>query len=116
MAVTGIMLGISLFMGASLSMFGFSFGTALLMPDCGPPGWPCPGSSTPERAVPPTVTATTFAESAQLADYSLLDLLHADPQAGGDGHDHQPRQVFSGHYLQVVMGFSGIAQVRQCDS
>jgi hypothetical protein len=49
--------------------------------------------------VPPTVTATTFAELAQLADYLLPDSLHADPQAGGDGHDHQPRQVFSGHYL-----------------
>jgi hypothetical protein len=99
MVVTGIMLGITIFMGASLSVFGFSFGTALLMPDCGPPCWPCPGSSTPERSVPPTVTATTFAEFAQLADYLLPDSLHADPQAGGDGHDHQPRQVFSGPYL-----------------
>jgi uncharacterized protein YdiU (UPF0061 family) len=48
------------------------------------------------------VTTTTFAELAQRADYSLLDSLHADPQASGDGDDHQPRQVFSGHYLPVT--------------
>ncbi len=44
----------------------------------------------------------TFAEFAQRADYSLLDSLQADPQATGDGHDHQPRQVFSGHYVPVT--------------
>ena len=47
------------------------------------------------------MTTTTFAEFAQRADYSLLDSLHADPQASGDGHDHRPRQVFSGHYVPV---------------
>jgi uncharacterized protein YdiU (UPF0061 family) len=47
------------------------------------------------------VPTTTFAEFAQRADYSLLDSLQADPQATGDGHDHQPRQVFSGHYVPV---------------
>jgi uncharacterized protein YdiU (UPF0061 family) len=51
--------------------------------------------------VPTAVTTTTFAEFAQRADYSLLDSLHADPQASIDGDDHQPRQVFSGHYLPV---------------
>ncbi len=45
---------------------------------------------------------TTFAEFAQRVDYSLLDSLQADPQATGDGHDHQPRQVFSGHYVPVT--------------
>ena len=45
---------------------------------------------------------TTFAEFAQRADYSLLDSLQADPQATADGHDHQPRQVFSGHYVPVT--------------
>ena len=45
---------------------------------------------------------TTFAEFAQRADYSLLDSLQADPQATGDGHDHRPRQVFSGHYVPVT--------------
>ena len=48
---------------------------------------------------PPTATFAAFAER---ADYSLLDSLHADPQASGDGHDHQPRQVFSGHYVPVT--------------
>ena len=47
-------------------------------------------------------TTTSFAEFAQRADYSLLAALHADPQASGDGHDHQPRQVFSGHYVPVT--------------
>ena len=67
---------------------------------------PCPASSTAETPVPTavttTVTTTTFAELAQRADYSLLDSLHADPQASIDGNDHQPRQVFSGHYLPVT--------------
>jgi len=57
----------------------------------------CPGGPEPERPV----TTTTFAEFAQRADYSLLDRLQADPQASGDGQDHRPRQVFSGHYVPV---------------
>ncbi|MCP9917565.1 protein adenylyltransferase SelO [Cyanobium sp. ATX 6F1] len=65
-----------------------------------------PGRPTPERPVTTTVPAavltTTFAEFAQRADYSLLDSLQADPQATGDGRDHQPRQVFSGHYVPVT--------------
>ena len=44
---------------------------------------------------------TTFAAFAQRADYSLLDALQPDPQATADGLDHQPRQVFSGHYVPV---------------
>ncbi len=47
-------------------------------------------------------TTRTFAEFAQRADYSLLDSLQADPQASADGHDHRPRQVFSGHYVPVT--------------
>jgi len=31
-----------------------------------------------------------------------MESLHADPQATGDGDDHQPRQVFSGHYVPVT--------------
>ncbi|WP_255441483.1 MULTISPECIES: YdiU family protein [unclassified Synechococcus] len=31
-----------------------------------------------------------------------MDSLQADPQATGDGHDHRPRQVFSGHYVPVT--------------
>ncbi|MCS5698887.1 protein adenylyltransferase SelO family protein [Cyanobium sp. FGCU-52] len=71
---------------------------------------PCPGRALPESLVPtavPTtastsVPTTTFAEFAQRADYSLLDSLQADPQATGDGLDHRPRQVFSGHYVPVA--------------
>ena len=44
----------------------------------------------------------TFAEFSQRADYSLMDSLHADPQATDNGHDHHPRQIFSGHYVPVT--------------
>lgn len=47
-------------------------------------------------------TTTSFAAFAQRADYSLLESLQADPQASGDGRDHRPRQVFSGHYVPVT--------------
>jgi uncharacterized protein YdiU (UPF0061 family) len=47
-------------------------------------------------------TTTTFAAFAERADYSLLESLTVDPQATGDGHDHRPRQVFSGHYVPVT--------------
>ncbi|MFO7628792.1 MAG: protein adenylyltransferase SelO family protein [Prochlorococcaceae cyanobacterium] len=43
----------------------------------------------------------SFADFAQRADYSLLDSLQPDPQGSGDGQDHRPRQVFSGHYVPV---------------
>ncbi len=39
---------------------------------------------------------------AQHADYSLLETLQPDPQATDDGSDHDPRQVFSGHYVPVT--------------
>ena len=39
---------------------------------------------------------------AKHADYSLLETLQPDPQATGDGRDHDPRQVFSGHYVLVT--------------
>ncbi|EAT13943.1 hypothetical protein HF888_10910 [Bermanella marisrubri] len=35
------------------------------------------------------------------ADYSLMNNLNCDPDATQDGIDHQPRQVFSGHYVPV---------------
>ncbi len=47
-------------------------------------------------------TTETFSEFLQLADYSFVDSLQADPQAVGDGNDHAPRQVFSGHYVLVT--------------
>ena len=57
-----------------------------------------PGGSNPGSPV----TTTTFPAFAERADYSLLNELQADPQASADGHDHQPRQVFSGHYVPVT--------------
>jgi uncharacterized protein YdiU (UPF0061 family) len=59
---------------------------------------------TPEPTAPLTAepTTTTFADFVQRAHYSLLDSLRADPQATVDGVDHQPRQVFSGHYVPVT--------------
>ena len=62
---------------------------------------PGPGRSKPASPVT-TTPITTFAEFAQRADYSLLEGLQADPQATVDGHDHRPRQVFSGHYVPVT--------------
>jgi uncharacterized protein YdiU (UPF0061 family) len=75
-----------------------------------PASGPCPGRATPERpvttavptAAPTAIPTSTFADFAQRADYSLLDSLRADPQATADGHDHRPRQVFSGHYVPVT--------------
>lgn len=37
----------------------------------------------------------------QLADYSLMDNLKADPEATIDGDDRRSRQVFSGHFVPV---------------
>ena len=45
---------------------------------------------------------TTLSDMAACADYSFLTSLKADPQATSDGDDHQPRQVFSGHYVPVL--------------
>ncbi|HHD77378.1 MAG TPA: hypothetical protein ENK97_01150, partial [Campylobacteraceae bacterium] len=38
---------------------------------------------------------------APLADYSLIKTLNPDPDATDHGVDHDPRQVFSGHYVPV---------------
>ena len=52
---------------------------------------------------PPTEPCiTTFDEFVQLADYSLMDTLNADPDATEDGDDHRARQVFSGHFVPVT--------------
>ncbi len=45
--------------------------------------------------------AATLEEVAQRADYSLLESLNADPDATATGEDHEPRQVFSGHFVPV---------------
>lgn len=50
----------------------------------------------------PTVnTVATLDDLATLADYSLVDTLNRDPEGKADGADHEPRQVFSGHYVPV---------------
>ncbi len=43
-----------------------------------------------------------FKEFVALADYSLMNTLNADPNCTGDGNDHLPRQVFSGHFVPVT--------------
>ena len=65
-----------------------------------PPGPRHLRRSVPTSA-PTTALTSSFEAFAQRADYSLLEALQADPQASADGHDHQPRQVFSGHYVPV---------------
>lgn len=44
---------------------------------------------------------TRLEQLARRADYSLRNTLKCDPDATRDGRDHQPRQVFSGHYVPV---------------
>ena len=53
--------------------------------------------------VPPSnaVETKTFPDFVARANYSLMDSLHADPEATEDGNDHHPRQVRSGHYVPV---------------
>ena len=48
-----------------------------------------------------SATVETLDDLAKLADYSLMDTLNSDPQATADGVDHEPREVFSGHYVPV---------------
>ncbi len=43
-----------------------------------------------------------FSELLQLADFSLINSLKADPQSTNDGNDHKPRPVYSGHYVPVT--------------
>ena len=46
-------------------------------------------------------TILTIDELAKLANYSLINTLTCDPEAKENGSDHEPRQVFSGHYVPV---------------
>ncbi|WP_299200466.1 protein adenylyltransferase SelO family protein [uncultured Amphritea sp.] len=48
-----------------------------------------------------SATVETLEDLAALSNYSLMDRLNADPKATANGDDHQPRQVFSGHYVPV---------------
>ena len=46
-------------------------------------------------------TIDTLEGLAPLSNYSLMDTLKRDPEATVNGLDHDPRQVFSGHYVPV---------------
>ncbi len=43
-----------------------------------------------------------FSDFSQLSDYSYMNSLKADPLSTKDGNDHNPRSVYSGHYVPVV--------------
>jgi len=45
---------------------------------------------------------TTLNDLSKLVDYSLVDTLNCDPEGKESGIDHEPRQVFSGHYVPVT--------------
>jgi uncharacterized protein YdiU (UPF0061 family) len=48
-----------------------------------------------------TCDILTLDDIAKVANYSLMDTLNRDPDAKANGADHEPRQVFSGHYVPV---------------
>lgn len=52
----------------------------------------------PQNTLP---NISTLDDLAKRANYSLMDRLNADPDATANGDDHQPRQVFTGHYVPV---------------
>ncbi|MBT9313214.1 protein adenylyltransferase SelO [Leptothoe kymatousa] len=58
--------------------------------------------STPSVEASTETCITTFEQFVQLADYSLMDSLNADPDATVDGDDHRAREVFSGHFVPVA--------------
>jgi uncharacterized protein YdiU (UPF0061 family) len=43
----------------------------------------------------------TLDDLAKLVNYSFMDTLNCDPDAKENGVDHEPRQVFTGHYVPV---------------
>ncbi|MGB3750111.1 MAG: hypothetical protein WA945_00925, partial [Arcobacteraceae bacterium] len=43
----------------------------------------------------------TLNELAKAVDYSFINTLDCDPKSTQNGIDHNPRQVFSGHYVPV---------------
>lgn len=48
-----------------------------------------------------TTKIETLSDFAKAADYSYMDTLNLDPDASEDGVDHDPREVFTGHYVLV---------------
>ncbi|CAC9604297.1 Selenoprotein O and cysteine-containing homologs [Bathymodiolus heckerae thiotrophic gill symbiont] len=49
----------------------------------------------------PSPTIKTLDDLAKLADYSFVNTLNCDPDTKINGVDHDPRQVFTGHYTLV---------------
>ena len=47
-------------------------------------------------------TIKNLEELSQYANYSLIDTLTPDPQASMDGENHDPREVYNGHYVPVT--------------
>ena len=47
-------------------------------------------------------TVSTLDDLAKCVNYSLMDTLNSDPESKENGADHEPRQVFSGHYVPVI--------------
>ena len=54
-----------------------------------------------QNNTPATTLINTLDELAKQVDYSFITQLTPDPDATDDGVDHDPRQVFSGHYVPV---------------
>jgi uncharacterized protein YdiU (UPF0061 family) len=46
-------------------------------------------------------TVQRLDDLAKWVDYSFMERLNSDPEATVDGVDHDPREVFSGHYVPV---------------
>ena len=46
-------------------------------------------------------TISSLEQLAKLANYSFMDSLNPDPDATENGVDHDPRQVYTGHYVPV---------------
>ena len=48
-----------------------------------------------------TININSIDDLASFSNYSLVENLNPDPQAREGGFDHNPRQVFTGHYVPV---------------
>ncbi|MCH2109425.1 MAG: protein adenylyltransferase SelO family protein [Polyangiaceae bacterium] len=55
-----------------------------------------------EKPAGPPSQVVHFEAFQRQVDYSFLARLNPDPEARPDGNDHEPREVFSGHYVLVA--------------
>ena len=44
----------------------------------------------------------SFSDFSQLANFSFMNFLKADPESKSDGNDHKSRQVYKGHFVPVT--------------